>query len=73
MADFIYDDQGACVARIINGEVFSEATKRRVAIVREGNIYNLTGELVGHLQGAGVVRKDRDFTPEAFTKLLSEK
>jgi hypothetical protein len=72
MADFIYDDQGACVARIITGEVFSEATKQRIATVREGNIYNLNGELVGHLQGAGVVRKDGDFTPEAFTKLLSE-
>jgi hypothetical protein len=72
MADFIYDDQGACVARIINDEAFSEATKRRIAIVREGNIYNPNGDLVGHLQGAGVVRKDGNFTPEAFTKLLNE-
>jgi hypothetical protein len=72
MADFIYDDQGACVARIVNGEVFSEATKRRVATVCEGNIYNLNGELLGHLQGSGTVRKDGDFTPKAFSKLLSE-
>ena len=39
MADFIYDDQGVCVARIINGEIFSELTKRRIATAREGNIY----------------------------------
>ena len=72
MADFIYDDQGVCVARIINGDVFSEASNRRIATVREGNIFALSGELIGHLQGAGLVRKEGDFTPEAFTKLLSE-
>lgn len=72
MADFIYDDQGACIARIINGEVFSEATNRRVATVRERNIFNLNGELVGHLQNAGLVRKEGDFTPDALSKLLNE-
>lgn len=72
MSDFIYDDQGACVARIINGEVFSEATKRRVATVRDGNIYSLNGKLLGHLQDAGVVRKDGNSTSEAFTTLLSQ-
>ena len=73
MADFIYDDQGVCVARIINGEIFSELTKRRIATAREGNIYAISGELIGHLQNAGfIVRKEGDSTPDAFMKLLSE-
>jgi hypothetical protein len=72
MADFIYDDQGVCVARIINGDVFSEASNRRIATFREGNIFALSGELIGHLQSAGLVRKTGDFTPDAFTRLLSE-
>jgi hypothetical protein len=73
MADFIYDDQGACVARIINGDVFSEATNRLIATTREGNIYALSGELIGHLQRAGVLRKEGDLAPAAFAKLLREK
>ncbi len=72
MADFIYDDQGACIARIVNGEVLSETDRRRIATIREGKIYALSGEYVGHLQDAGLVRKEGDFTPEAFMKLLSE-
>jgi len=72
MADFIYDDQGACVAWIVNGEVFSEASKQRIATIREGKIYAPSGELVGHLQGAGLVRKEGDYTPDAFTRLLNE-
>jgi hypothetical protein len=72
MADFIYNDQGVCVARIINGDVFTEEKNpRRIATIRQGNIFALNGELIGHLQGAGLVRKDGDVTPEAFTKLLS--
>jgi hypothetical protein len=70
--DFIYDDQGACVARIVDGEVFSETSKQRIATIRDGNIYALGGELVGHLQGAGFVRKEGDSTPEAFTRLLGK-
>jgi len=45
MADFIYD-KGACVARIVNGEVFSETTKRLVAAIREGKVYALNGEFL---------------------------
>jgi hypothetical protein len=72
MSDFIYDDQGKCIAWIVKGEVFTGADKRKIATVdRTGNIYSLQGEHVGHLQDAGVVRKDKeDKTPEAFTKLL---
>ena len=73
MTDFIYNDQGVCVARIINGDVFTEARNpRRIAKIRDRNIFALSGELIGHLQGAGLVRKEGDFTPEAFTRLLSE-
>jgi len=70
MNDFIYDDQGKCVAWIINGEVFTGENKRKIATVDHGNIYSLQGELVGHLQPGGVVRMDGNKTPEAFTKLL---
>lgn len=73
MPDFIYNDQGVCVARIINGDVFTEAKNpRRIATIREGNLFSLNGERIGHLQGAGLVRKEGDFTPEAFTNLFNE-
>ena len=72
MVDFIYNDQGACVARIVDGEVFSDADNRLIATSREGKIYALSGELVGHLQVAGLVPKDGDGTPDAFTRLLRE-
>lgn len=71
MVDFIYDDQGTCVARIVNGGVFSEGRNQRIATIRDGNICALSGELVGHLQGAGLVRKEGDSTPDEFTRLLS--
>jgi hypothetical protein len=72
MNDFIYDDQGKCVAWILKGEVFTGADKRKIASVdRNGDIYSLQGELVGHLQDAGLVREEGgDITPEAFTNLL---
>jgi hypothetical protein len=71
MSDFIYDDQGKCIAWIIDGEVFTGEDKRKIATVdQRGSIYSLSGELVGHLQPAGVVRMDGNKTPEAFAKLL---
>jgi hypothetical protein len=71
MTDFIYD-KGACVARIVNGEVFSETTKRLVATIREGKVYAPNGEFLGNLQGASIVRTGGDSTPEAFSKTLTE-
>lgn len=71
MSDFIYDDKGKCVAWIVGGEVFSEASKQKIATIREGNVYGLGGELIGHLEGAGLVRGEGNFTAEAFTKLLN--
>jgi hypothetical protein len=70
MTDFIYDDQGKCVAWIVNGDVFSEATGQKIATIREGNIFDFGGTLVGHLQDAGLVRKDGNSTPPEFTRLL---
>jgi hypothetical protein len=71
MSDFIYDDQGKCVAWIVGDEVFSEATGQKIATIRDGNIFDVNGRLVGHLQDAGLVRKGGDSTPPEFTKLLS--
>jgi hypothetical protein len=72
MNDFIYDDQGKCVAWIVKGEVFTSADKRKIATIdHNGNIHSLQGEFVGRLQDAGVVRENKgDKIPEAFTKLL---
>jgi hypothetical protein len=39
--------------------------------IRDGNIFDFNGGLVGHLQDAGLVRKDGDSTPPEFTRLLS--
>jgi hypothetical protein len=36
--DFIYDDDGKNIAWIDGGNVFSVATKKKVAVVRDGNI-----------------------------------
>jgi len=72
MVDFIYNDQGGCVARIVDGNVFSDSDGRLIATSREGKIYALSGELVGHLRGAGLVIKAGDGTPDAFTRLLCE-
>lgn len=70
MNDFIYDDQGKCLARINRNEVFSDTTGQKIATIRDGSIYTLEGDLVGHLQRAGLVRMDGDCTPPAFMKLL---
>lgn len=71
MSDFIYDDQGKCVAWIVQGDVFSETTRQKIATIRDGNIFDFSGNLVGHLQDVGFVRKDGDSTPPEFTRLLS--
>jgi hypothetical protein len=71
MSDFIYDDQGKCVAWIVHNEVFSEANGRKIAAVRDGKIFDFDGNLVGHLQNDGLVRKEGDSTPPEFTRLLS--
>ena len=71
MSDFIYDDQGKCVAWIVQGDVFSETTRQKIATIRDGNIFDFSGNLVGYLQDVGFVRKGGDSTPPEFTRLLS--
>lgn len=71
MSDFIYDDQGKCVAWIVQGGVFSETTRQKIATIRDGNIFDFSGNLVGYLQDVGFVRKGGDSTPPEFTRLLS--
>lgn len=71
MSDFIYDDQGKCVAWIVQGDVFSQTTRQKIATIRDGNIFDFSGNLVGHLQDVGFVRKGGDSTPPEFTRLLS--
>ena len=71
MSDFIYDDQGKCVAWIVQGDVFSETTRQKIATIRDGSIFDFSGNLVGHLQDVGFVRKGGDSTPPEFTRLLS--
>jgi hypothetical protein len=77
MSDFIYDDQGKCIAWIISDDVFTgdNENRRKIATIDpRGNIFSLQGELVGRLQGAGLVRdQGGNTTPEAFTKLIGEK
>jgi hypothetical protein len=73
MSDFIYDDQGKCIAWIVNDEVFTGdgENRRKIAMVDpRGNIFSLQGDLIGRLEGAGLVRDQGDTTPEAFTKLI---
>lgn len=71
MPDFIYDDNGDCVARIVNDEVLAEIGGNRIATMRDGNIYAMDGNLIGHLQPGGMVRGDGGATPEAFSKLIA--
>jgi hypothetical protein len=73
MTNLIYNDQGSCIARVVNGEIFSEAANRKIGTTREGNFYGLTGELIGHFASADLVLTARDSTPDALTKLLNER
>ncbi len=72
MSDFIYDDQGACVARIVDGNVIAEKDERKIATVREGNVYALNGELIGHLQDAHLIPNGSGTPPIAWTNLLND-
>lgn len=70
MSDFIYNDLGICVARVVNGKVFSEASNQGIATVSQGSVYGLDGTLIGSLWDAGLVRGKGDFTPDIFLKLV---
>jgi hypothetical protein len=73
MDDFIYDQEtGRCVARIAeNGDVFGgDRDGVKIATVRAGNIFDLEGKLVGHLQGDYVGGGLK--MPAAFKNLLNK-
>ena len=71
MIDFLYDPiKGNCVAWMLDGDVFAESDRKIATTDREGNIYTLDGELIGHLEAAGVVPKEGASMPDAFAKIL---
>lgn len=72
MADFIFNDKGKSIAWIVGGKVFSGSKAQMIATISEGKIYSLDGDLVGHLQVAGLVIKDGVGIPDAFSRLLHE-
>jgi hypothetical protein len=45
-ADFLWDDQ-RIVARVENGEVFSADDNNKIATLRDGQLYTLSGEPTG--------------------------
>ena len=68
---YIYDTKGGtCLARIMNDTEVFDATMdgRQIGTVRNGNVYDLNGGLVGHLRSDGTF--DHASTSEAFRKLV---
>ena len=67
VSDFIWDDKGLLVARIRDGNVFREADRRQIGTVRHGNLYDLSGILLGHLEIPG---SGDGSMPEGLRRLL---
>ncbi len=68
----IYDTKdGTCLARIVNDTEVFDATMdgRQIGTVSNGNVYDMKGGLIGHLQPGGTF--DDASTPEEFRKLVS--
>lgn len=52
--DRIRDDRDdSLLATIENGKVYRASDNCQIGIVRDGNIYGLDGQLLGHLEGIG--------------------
>jgi len=65
---------GKSVAVIRHGEIFRDDQEgARIAIVINANLYDLSGNLVGHLDGQHVVDVRTWFMPIAFRNLLEGK
>jgi hypothetical protein len=62
---------GKHVAWIEGDDVFSVATKRKFAVLRGAEIYDLNGKLLGHLDAAGKVGGDTAAS-DRFTTLAEE-
>jgi hypothetical protein len=73
MRDLIYDPRtGNCVAFVENDEVFLDRKGRlKIATVRAGNVYDLKGDLVGHLEGFLATGPYSPPLPDPFRKLLA--
>ncbi|MGX1320755.1 hypothetical protein AB7M17_004208 [Bradyrhizobium sp. USDA 377] len=72
MSDYIYDENGKQLAWIENGDIFVAAEgKRKIATVRNGQLYSLQGEPLDlFLKGTGVIGLDGNAeTPLEFKKL----
>ena len=71
MNDHIWHENGTQLAWVHNGEVFSAATKQKVALVRGDKVLSLEGESLNlFLQPSGLVRGQKGGTPTVFLKLL---
>ena len=71
MSDYLYDDDGKQLAWIANEQVYSAETNRRVATLRDWQLYSLKGEpLKLYVSEGGHVRGEGYLTPAAFRQLL---
>ena len=67
-SDFVTDANGKVIATILNREIFrDEEAEEKIAIVLNGNVYDLLGNLVGRLQGRRVI----EMRPVSFSSLLN--
>jgi len=76
MSDYIYDETGKQLAWIENGDIFiAEGGKRKIATVRDGELYSLQGKPLDlFLRGTGVIGLDGNAeTPVEFRKLCGIK
>jgi hypothetical protein len=66
----IYDENGTNVAYINNGVVYVASDGRRVASIRDGNLYTQDGQLLGYRPPAGAVRGVGGTAPDGFMRLV---
>ena len=64
-------ETGKVVAVIRHGEVFRDKEGARIATVLNGNLYDLSGNLVGRLDGQNVIDVRTWTMPAAFRNLLA--
>lgn len=71
MRDLIYDQEtGACIAPIENQQVFRDRDGVKIGTVCAGTIYDLEGNVVGHLRGIHVTGLQTPTLPVSFKKLI---
>ena len=63
----IYDDSGLHIGWIENGDAFSATTRKKVACVKNNELFSVDGERLNmHLQNAFRARGQNDTTPAMF-------